>query len=178
MTFTTEQLMDAVKNDFLKLKKENKELKEALDESQDGHDELIESCKKLVKQDDELLKTNQSLKAYIDNLEEQLLQMRLQNSFYESMFQDVEQKPKPKLPCRIELFKEQESIRNETEDATQEKKPNPSLMRHMSDSLEHYPRPKPHPLEKKMKKSLGQVKKHPSREPTYHMSEVARDWRS
>jgi chromosome segregation ATPase len=175
MTFTTEQLMDAVKNDFLKLKKENKELKEALDKSQDGNDELIESCKKLVKKDDELLKTNKSLKAYIDNLEEQLLQMRLQNSFYESMFQDVEQNPKPR---RIELFKEQERIRNETMDATQEKKPNPSHMRDMSDSLEHYPRPKPHPLEKKMKKSLGQVKSHTTREPIYHMTEVARDWAS
>ena len=41
------------------------------------------------------------------------------------------------------------------------------------------PEPKPeHPLEKKMKKSVGKIKKYPSREPRYHMTEVARDWAS
>jgi hypothetical protein len=41
------------------------------------------------------------------------------------------------------------------------------------------PEPKPeHPLETKMKKSLGQVKSYPTREPRYHMTEVARDWAS
>jgi hypothetical protein len=41
------------------------------------------------------------------------------------------------------------------------------------------PKPKPeHPLETKMKKSLGQVKPFPTREPRYHMTEVARDWAS
>ena len=41
------------------------------------------------------------------------------------------------------------------------------------------PKPKPeHPLETKMKKSLGQVKPYPNREPRYHMTEVARDWAS
>ena len=40
------------------------------------------------------------------------------------------------------------------------------------------PTPKPHPLETKMKKSLGQVKPYPTREPRYHMTEVARDWAS
>ena len=41
------------------------------------------------------------------------------------------------------------------------------------------PKPKPeHPLETKMKKSLGQVKPYPTQEPRYHMTEVARDWAS
>jgi len=41
------------------------------------------------------------------------------------------------------------------------------------------PKPKPeHPLETKMKKSLGQLKPYPTREPRYHMTEVARDWAS
>lgn len=45
------------------------------------------------------------------------------------------------------------------------------------------PQPKPqprqeHPLERKMKKSVGKNKPYPSREPRYHMTEVARDWAS
>jgi len=41
------------------------------------------------------------------------------------------------------------------------------------------PKPKPeHPLETKMKKSIGKTKPYSSREPIYHMTEVARDWAS
>ena len=41
------------------------------------------------------------------------------------------------------------------------------------------PKPKPeHPLETKMKKSIGKTKPYSSREPRYHMTEVARDWAS
>ena len=35
-----------------------------------------------------------------------------------------------------------------------------------------------HPLERKMKKSIGKNKPYTSREPRYHMTEVARDWAS
>ena len=44
---------------------------------------------------------------------------------------------------------------------------------------EQKPKPKPeHPLETKMKKSVGKTKPYPTREPRYHMTEVARDWAS
>ena len=106
---TAEQLIDAMKsmNDtFVKTKKENAKL----------------------------VKANESQVKYIQSLEADLLQMTLDKSFYESMFQE-----------------------------------------------EKHPTPKPHPLEIKMKsskKSLGQLKPYSTREPRYHMTEVARDWAS
>ena len=111
---TAEQLIDAMKsmNDtFVKTKKENAKL----------------------------VKANESQVKYIRSLEADLLQMTIDKSFYESMFQE-EKPPTPKPPT-----------------------------------------PKPHPLEIKMKsskKSLGQLKPYPTREPRYHMTEVARDWAS
>lgn len=158
MDFTTEQLMDAVKSDFLKLKKRNELLERVNDKLQGVNDELSD----LSDKHDELIKRNKSLKAYINHLEEDNLQLRLQNSFYESMFkEEVEQKPETKkqkhkkVPCSIDSS-------NETKDAPQQQKTTP----------------KPHPLEQKMKKSVGPVKNYSSREPEYHMSKVARDWAS
>jgi hypothetical protein len=121
---TAEQLIDAMKsmNDtFVKTKKENAEL----------------------------VNVNEYQAKYIRSLEADLLQMTIDKSFYESMFQE-EKPPTPKPPTP--------------------KPPTPKP-----------PTPKPHPLEIKMKsskKSLGQVKPYPTREPRYHMTEVARDWAS
>ena len=68
----------------------------------------------------------------------------------------------------IEDLKFYEDIFEESEPKTKPKpKPKPK------------PEPKPeHPLETKMKKSVGKTKTYPSREPRYHMTEVARDWAS
>ena len=97
-------------------------------------EQLIDAMKSMNDTFVKTKKENESQVKYIHLLEEELLQLRIDNSFYESMFQE-----------------------------------------------EKHPTPKPHPLEIKMKsskKSLGQLKTYPTREPRYHMTEVARDWAS
>ena len=117
------------------------------------HEQLMDG---VLQENKKLKELNKSLFAYINSIEEQLLQMNLKNSFYEGMFEEQTPKPCPTLMTSkpLDTFKEQESMRNETRDAT----------------------PKPHPLEKKIKKS--KVKTNPQREPRYHITEVARDWSS
>ena len=106
------------------------------------HEQLMDG---VLQENKKLKELNKSLFAYINSIEEQLLQMNLQNSFYEGMFEEQKPKPLPTLMTTkpLETFKEQE---------------------------------KPHPLEKKIKKS--KVKTNPQREPRYHITEVARDWSS
>ena len=90
----------------------------------------------------------------------------------EARLEHLQVKPKPRQehPLERKCFYEEE-LKERLEYSQDKPKPEPKPQ----------PKPKPrqeHPLERKMKKSIGKNKPYPSREPRYHMTEVARDWAS
>ena len=109
-------------------------------------EQLIDAMKSMNDTFVKTKKENESQVKYIHLLEEELLQLRIDNSFYESMFQEEPKAP----PLGVgKVFKTRKE-----------------------------PLPPPPLGVGKIKKSLGQLKPYSTREPRYHMTEVARDWAS